>query len=351
MVGMATICAINNKPNSTYKYQKPQENHFYSRLCTEKTAIIAWNVFSTVIFPIGLIRLSSFLLGKLVARVGLLPVVGMTCLDHCDYQARQSPSIDAETLKEKITEQVKQSKQENKIKNIVSYDGTELSILEVNHNNECPWIVHFPGNAVFMEEMLKETKNNKNVNFLMANYRGVGESKGSPSCFQDLVNDGIDLVRYLLQEGVNPSTITISGHSLGGAIALHVSRKLESEGLVFKKVEVYHTFRKISDVVYSFVMKLFQTIFYSGKFKWYFKPLLAIPLAAISIIALPIIHATLVFTGWNPNNLPTFKVIRSAKTSFYTNKDTIVPFGPAQLSHHLLSNKEYYGNSHDEIPI
>ena len=57
------------------------------------------------------------------------------------------------------------------------------------------WIILFNSNGVNYESQLefaKEYGEKVGVNILVFNYRGVGDSKGNPTCGKDLVQDGIN---------------------------------------------------------------------------------------------------------------------------------------------------------------
>lgn len=96
------------------------------------------------------------------------------------------------------------------------------------------WIIHFNGNMQFYEDNLFDSQyhgKNHDANVLVFNYRGVGESKGSPLKADDLIADGEACVKYLLSKGVPEENILIQGFSLGGGIGIQVASLHEKIGL------------------------------------------------------------------------------------------------------------------------
>jgi alpha/beta superfamily hydrolase len=99
---------------------------------------------------------------------------------------------------------------------------------------EQKWIIHFNGNMQFYEDNLFDAQyhgKNHDANVLIFNYRGVGESKGSPLKADDLIADGEACVKYLLSKGVLEENILIEGFSLGGGIGVQVASLHEKIGL------------------------------------------------------------------------------------------------------------------------
>jgi pimeloyl-ACP methyl ester carboxylesterase len=65
------------------------------------------------------------------------------------------------------------------------------------------------------------------------NYRGVGGSRGSPTCASDLVDDTVAMIRYLeTAHGVNSSLLLIHGQSLGATVAVPAAARAKSRGPV-----------------------------------------------------------------------------------------------------------------------
>lgn len=117
----------------------------------------------------------------------------------------------------------------------VTLDGIELT----TQNQEIAasdqrWIVYFLPNAATVEmalPVLQELHQTTAANILSCNYPGVGRSTGEVLTEDDLTSYSIEVVRSLLQKGVKPEHIFIHGFSLGGAVATHVTKQLEEEGI------------------------------------------------------------------------------------------------------------------------
>lgn len=125
-------------------------------------------------------------------------------------------------------------------------DGSALDAMAVfqndgNRENVMPsqsekkdqkWIIFFnmssstyEGNLKFVESYGKEVK----ANVLVFNYRGTGDSKGNPTCGEDLVQDGMRCVQFLKDQGISQRNILIHGHSIGGGIGVQVASRFQEE--------------------------------------------------------------------------------------------------------------------------
>jgi fermentation-respiration switch protein FrsA (DUF1100 family) len=71
------------------------------------------------------------------------------------------------------------------------------------------------------------------LNLLAFDYRGYGESGGTPS-EQGLYRDAAAAYRYLRERGIPPDRIIVFGHSLGSAVALELVSRLPAGGLVLE---------------------------------------------------------------------------------------------------------------------
>jgi pimeloyl-ACP methyl ester carboxylesterase len=92
-----------------------------------------------------------------------------------------------------------------------------VEILSGNTGRLQKWIVYFNANGVIFE--LDQYATALRVNLLAVNYRGVGGSRSSPPLSgQDLVEDGVASVQYLLSKYPNlkEQDIMLQGHSMGG---------------------------------------------------------------------------------------------------------------------------------------
>lgn len=149
---------------------------------------------------------------------------------------------------------------------VVTHDQVKLSTLEfVKPKNESKiseqkYVIHFLGNGVNYLDFFKGRKElvfeNQNVNTVFFDYRGVQKSSSNgktvASSKKDLVIDGIAQVQRLLDKGVSAENITLSGHSLGGAIATLVANHFHRQN---KKLYVFNdrSFSSITDVLVGWI--------------------------------------------------------------------------------------------------
>lgn len=83
------------------------------------------------------------------------------------------------------------------------------------------------------------------VNVLVVDYRGYGKSSGFPN-EEGLYSDGEACIRYLQsRDDVNPNKIILFGHSLGGAVAIHLASKMQSSDYRIAGLIVENTFTSI----------------------------------------------------------------------------------------------------------
>lgn len=104
-------------------------------------------------------------------------------------------------------------------------DGTELAgVLVIPPFARPPLVIHFGGNAeevTSFAPLAAESYGNRAV--LLVNYRGYGDSQGSPS-EHALVSDGAELFDWASRRAdLDASRIAIHGRSLGGGVAVQVA--------------------------------------------------------------------------------------------------------------------------------
>ena len=100
-----------------------------------------------------------------------------------------------------------------------------------NPSNDQKWVIHFLGLGSLYENEYSHIKDELCIrlerNVLCMNARQMGLTDGRVQRDQDLIDDGIQQVRYLLGQGVQSNNIILSGHSLGAAIASAVALDLQ----------------------------------------------------------------------------------------------------------------------------
>lgn len=154
------------------------------------------------------------------------------------------------------------------------------------------WVVHFNGNMQFYENSLYNslsTGKNLEVNLLVFNYRGVGESQGNPITTQDLIADGEACIKYLLSKGVPEENILIDGLSLGGGVGTQVASLHERIRLIN-----LNSFSSLSQIVSVHFNSIFGKI--------------------------------LISLGWELDSIKAFEKIKADKLIVYHKKDAIMPY-------------------------
>ena len=116
---------------------------------------------------------------------------------------------------------------------VSTHDGAPLDTLRIklegaNDSKEEKYIINFCGNMGSCFDSLGDRKAEADAGYTVIgfNYRGVLGSRSDnyrPESKQNLIDDGIAQVQALLDDGVEPHNINLSGISLGGAIVLEVA--------------------------------------------------------------------------------------------------------------------------------
>ncbi len=170
-----------------------------------EAAKVVWNIFSIIIFPIGLLRLIDNGVFSLGGRI-IHPASGYGLVDHAARARLQRLG--------------------GKIERFNTPDGQTLEAMHFKGSSSSKrGIVYALGNGEFLDYSSEGflqfvRKNVGNVDVLVLNNRGVGKSTGSSSP-TGLALDTYSAGEYLRkQRGINPSHVLFDGHSLGGYSAL-----------------------------------------------------------------------------------------------------------------------------------
>jgi hypothetical protein len=106
-------------------------------------------------------------------------------------------------------------------------------------------ILYCHGNGVWLnrvETFIANLGDRMRVNVLAFDYRGYGESEGSPNeC--GLIKDGLAAYDFLIAQSILPAHIILYGRSLGGAVAAQLAAHQPVGGLVLE-----NTFSSMLDV-------------------------------------------------------------------------------------------------------
>ena len=142
-------------------------------------------------------------------------------------------------------------------------DGVTLHawlITQPTTPSQHPTLLFFHGNAGNIGFRLPNAKSLYrlcNVNVLMLEYRGYGNSSGTPS-EEGLRRDARCALSWLRQygraRGLDPDNIFIFGRSLGGAVAFDVAASASGAGI--RGVIVENTFTSIADMVLVLIARI-----------------------------------------------------------------------------------------------
>jgi hypothetical protein len=267
----------------SYKFQvnenidifNTRENLINQNKTSHKCLHLALDIFSTIVFPIGIGRLIVFF-AKQIAPLVILPAATTYSFDKKIKEYEKSPT---EKLKDEIDKIVfldnaRELFLADKTNNaeqltIRTADGIDLDTLIINNANQNnfpidqqKWIVFFQGNGACYENNLTQQKllsDHTSASILTGNYRGVMRSKGSATSAHDIVLDGEAMVQYLLNKGVPSNNILIHGWSLGGAVATEVASYHQQLGNEMNLCND-RSFSTLSDVVKSMFPNVFGFI-------------------------------------------------------------------------------------------
>gem|GEM_PF-7116006 len=141
---------------------------------------------------------------------------------------------------QKLTNQNKQITVDNGF--VLTHDGASLETVELTptlnkqlSEQQKYYVIKFNGNGGMIHDLLEysylQEATKLNASIVAFDYRGVNHSEKSPTCFQDLVTDGIAQVQRLLDKEVDAEKITLDGISLGAAVATLVASHFHKSGL------------------------------------------------------------------------------------------------------------------------
>ena len=140
--------------------------------------------------------------------------------------------------------------------NIDCEDGVSIHswlLLQTKNANHAPTIVFFHGNAGNIGLRLPnaiQMMQNLNVNVMMVEYRGYGDSDTVKPNEAGLKLDGQAALRFIAKHPkIDPSKIFVFGRSLGGSVAFHLAQYAQQNNIPLAGVVVENTFLSISSMV------------------------------------------------------------------------------------------------------
>jgi len=142
------------------------------------------------------------------------------------------------------------------------FDVNGLETIEVKLKNATPTkhVIFCCGNSLDAKDIVKyipDRLNYSNVKYILWNYPGVQNSSAPLNYIDDLYNGCYIQVKRLLDSGVEPENITLYGHSLGGSVAVHTTKRLYKEDKAVNLV-VDRSFSRISKVPSYIVFYLLE---------------------------------------------------------------------------------------------
>jgi len=112
----------------------------------------------------------------------------------------------------------------------VSRDGVTLRGWAVNPDRDGPLVVYFGGNAEEVSRLVNTMVRLPATTVLM-NYRGYGNSEGSPAAAA-LVGDAVALARAARERLGRDRPLLLFGRSLGSGLAVLTAREVDAAGVI-----------------------------------------------------------------------------------------------------------------------
>ncbi len=169
---------------------------------TTKVKQVFWNVMSVAIPFLGLARYCSYKIGQMANRM-TLPAAHFISKNHLE---RAKENFNRLWLGP-ITDQNRLIREHYSMEphTIKTPDGAELKATLFRHNRAIqttPTVIYFCANFQLSIEtptwpLEKAIETDSVYNFVIFDYRGVGESTGTFSCARDLIVDGSSIVEWV----------------------------------------------------------------------------------------------------------------------------------------------------------
>lgn len=189
---------------------KPLNNATYTHNTENKVRRVVKDIFSVIIFPIGLYRLIHSLAGKVIVPASSPALMGYSS-DHAD-RSRKAINLREEWKVKRISVKV----------DGYTIDATILGKACTLGNGR--WVLSSNGNGEFYEDKLgdhsfKDILSKLGGNAIVFNYPGVGSSTGMPN--RNAMAKAYRAMLNLLEDqekGVGAKEIIGYGHSIGGGV-------------------------------------------------------------------------------------------------------------------------------------
>ena len=112
-----------------------------------------------------------------------------------------------------------------------------------------PLVVFFHGNAelVDQQQSIINLYRSMGISVFMVEYRGYGDSEGTPSQ-QSIVSDTVAMLKMMLvRPEIDPERLIFHGRSIGGGLATQVALQIQPHALI-----VESTFRSVSGMAWRY---------------------------------------------------------------------------------------------------
>lgn len=323
----------------------------------QKVFNVAYNVFSVIIFPIGIARLISHKIYQLLGYYLIVPSQFLSRNNKC-YLDQGRKYIINKLGGEEI--------------DLVTGDGIEINAMLLRGKTKLGFklsknaqlVIHYPGNATRYEDLayIEDAKcsiqavRNKGYNVLLFNYRGVGKSGEKTKSIQTtrgLIFDSEAIYEYAIKTlKVNEDKIIAHGHSLGGSMATWIAQSHEKVKLIndrsFSSLEkaIYFIAKKVFQNFASYLI-MFPIIFFQKilpkekalKISHFMidnkivvnnrisRPyLLRVIIDIFSVIVAFFISKYTTFLGWDINPYKQWKDVKGKKMVVILKKDGLIPY-------------------------
>ena len=198
----------------TWTTHHPKTSNLQPHNPSPPTALYYSNFWRYLITPIALVAFPLVLLVTIICSVCYCIFKKKTFQELVAKLGLLALSANTKKLDEIRTKHI-----DNQISTTTS-DGIELNGIKIDNGKE-KWIVALNGTTGTWEhniDGLNRMSDHLNANVICFNYRGVGASKGYCKSSDELILDGIAMVKHLLDKGIKEEDIIIYGHSLGGGV-------------------------------------------------------------------------------------------------------------------------------------
>ncbi|KAJ3317375.1 hypothetical protein HDU76_001204 [Blyttiomyces sp. JEL0837] len=163
-----------------------------------------------------------------------------------------------------LTERLEKENAANSKNGGESVPGYQLvdTNVQIQALKDRPVFLYFHGNAGNRAggkrvETYRNLTDKLNVNVFTIDYRGFGNSDGSPS-EEGLAIDARTAWDWLIKQGVKEDQITILGHSLGTGVASRLAKDLAQDGIHPRGLVLQAPYASVPDVAFDF--NVFQLV-------------------------------------------------------------------------------------------